>query len=491
MGTDRRTLLACCLVGGGLAGLALPPLGAPPLLWLALLPLWMAASSAHPLAGGALWGGAAVLVSHRWLLGLHPLEWIGVPLPLSLPLCLLLLGLISVLAAVLVGLWTRLAAVLDPRRPSSALLLCCSWGLAEVLLARGPLFWIGLGAAVLPGDRPLAGLARLVGAGGLAALQLAIGWCGWRCLASARRGRWLAGLLTALLLLHALGGLALAWLPADGGRRERVLVLQPAIPTREKFELRQRQWLRRQLELALQGASVAGADLVLLPEGAMGLEPELAGPAPVELISGGFRWQERGDRLEQRSALLRFAPGSLQAGSWLDKHRVVPLGEWLPLADLVRWSGLSAVGGVEPGPPSRLLARPAGAVAGAICYELSDGTSLAAAVRQGALWLLASANLDPYPPQLQRQYEALAQLRAIELARWLVSSANTGPSLLVDPSGVVRQRLAPGVPQQAVLEVAQRRDRTGYARWGDAPLLLLALAALLWRWRAGRSAGGL
>ncbi|WP_235300086.1 hypothetical protein [Synechococcus sp. GFB01] len=57
MGTDRRTLLACCLVGGGLAGLALPPLGAPPLLWLALLPLWMAAASDQPLAGGASGAG--------------------------------------------------------------------------------------------------------------------------------------------------------------------------------------------------------------------------------------------------------------------------------------------------------------------------------------------------------------------------------------------------------------------------------------------------
>ena len=81
---------------------------------------------------------------------------------------------------------------------------------------------------------------------------------------------------------------------------------------------------------------------------------------------------------------------------------------FLPFAGLARWSGLSAVGGVEPGPPSRLLRRPGGAVAGAICYELADGQALAAAVRQGAGWLLASANLDPYPLQLQGQYAALA-----------------------------------------------------------------------------------
>ena len=130
-----------------LAGLALPPLGMPPLLWLALVPLWALAGSALGAWGGALWGAAAVLVSHRWLLGLHPLDWIGVPGPLSLPLALLLLLLCALAGALLVALWVLLARRLDPRRFSSALLLAAGWGLVEVLLAKGPLFWLGLGAA--------------------------------------------------------------------------------------------------------------------------------------------------------------------------------------------------------------------------------------------------------------------------------------------------------------------------------------------------------
>ena len=502
MGSERRSTAAwgpvpdslagalAAALAGAAAGLALPPLGWPPLLWLALLPLWALAASPGPLLaarGGALWGMAAVLVSHRWLLGLHPLDWIGVPAPLSLPLCWLLLVACGGLGGLLVGLWAALASRLDPRWPSSALLLCCSWGLVEVALARGPLFWIGLGAAALPGDRALAGLAQLVGSGGLAALQLAIGWLGWRAWTARRPLSWLAVAAVVILLSHAGGAALLSALPADPARRERVLVLQPAIPTREKFSWIQRQRLQRQLALALQEGAAEGADLVLLPEGALGLEPELPQPAPLELISGGFRWQELGgsagqgggaERLVQRSALLRFGPAAIHAGSWLDKHRLVPLGEWVPFAGLARWSGLSAVGGVEPGPPSRLLRRPGGAVAGAICYELADGQALAAAVRQGAGWLLASANLDPYPLQLQGQYAALAQLRAIETGRWLVSSANTGPSLLVDPQGVVRQQLPAGLPARALLEVAPRRDLTPYGRNGDRPLALLTLMAL-------------
>ena len=59
-------------LAGVLAGLALPPWGCPPLLWCALVPLW--ALGPGP---ALLWGGAAVLVSHRWLLWLHPLDWVG------------------------------------------------------------------------------------------------------------------------------------------------------------------------------------------------------------------------------------------------------------------------------------------------------------------------------------------------------------------------------------------------------------------------------
>jgi apolipoprotein N-acyltransferase len=488
--------LAWILVGvsGLLAGLALPPLGCPPLAWLALAVLWAACAqgpSRQLLQGAALWGGLAVLLSHRWLLGLHPLDWIGVPLPLSLPLCGLLLLLCAGLGAALVASWAWLAARLAPQRCSTALLLSGLWGLAEVLLARGPLFWLGLGAAPLPHDRPLAGLAVLGGGGLLAAVQLLLGWGLWRVIAApaGRAGR-LALWLLLVLLLHGAGAALLAGQSSGGTASppavERVLVLQPAIPTREKQTRAARQQLALQLAQAMDEAPRQRADLLVLPEGALGLEPRLAQPAAVELLSGGFRWQEGRRGPEQRSALLRFAAGEWQASTAVDKHRLVPLGEWVPLASWWRWSGLSAVGGVEPGAPSRLLARPAGAVAVAICYEISDGHALAAASRAGATWLLASANLDPYPLMLQRQFAALAQLRAMENGRWLVSAANTGPSLLVSPQGRLAASLAPGRTALGLFQPQPRAALTPFARVGDAPLLGLVAAAGLARWGAGR-----
>lgn len=494
MGDDRQLRLWIAAASGLLAGAALPPLGQPPLLWIALAPLWALAQPETTQPGwrgrlpgcipvaGMLWGALAVLVSHRWLLALHPLDWIGVPGPLSLPICLALWCLCGLLGGGLVALWLALIARLGPGRLSTALVGAALWGLAEVGLAQGPLFWIGLGSVALPGDRPLAGLAAWIGAGGLAALQLLIGWGIWRLFQGSREGwpmgrlsRALALLLALVLAAHLAGGVALALAPG-GEAAERLLVLQPAIPTREKFSLKQQLGLRRQLLSALDHAGQHASTLVL-PEGALALGELLPAEAAVEVLSGGFR--QEGE--QQRSSLLRFAPGSSLPSQWVDKHRLVPLGEWVPGADLWRWSGLSAVGGLQSGPPSRLLRRPEGAVGVAICYELADGQALARATREGALWLLASANLDPYPLMLQRQFSALARLRAIETGRWLVSAANTGPSLLVDAAGRVQDQLPPGAPSLGVMEIRRRSALTPYVLWGELPLVLLLAMGLALR----------
>lgn len=482
MGDDRRFRVITALAGA-LAGLSLAPLGLPPLLWLALVPLW----GASPVGAG-LWGAAAVLVSHRWLLWLHPLDWIGVPGPLSLPICLALWLACGLAGGLLLSAWGWLVHRFGPRRLATALLASGLWGLAEVLLAAGPLFWIGLGTSPLPADRPLAGLAALGGSGFVAAVQLLIGWCCWRTLvapAASRRG-WGLGLLALLLFSHGLGWSQVRPERAERGEPFRVLVLQPAVPTREKFQPERQRDLLLQIARARQQAAVLGVPL-LLPEGTLVLGQAMP-EADAEVLSGGFRLEGE----ELRSSVLRFEPGAREASGWVDKARVVPLGEWVPLAGLWRWGGLSAVGGVEPGPPSRLLRRHGGNPAVAICYELASGEGLRQASAAGASWLLASANLDPYPALLRDQFTALAQLRAIEVGRWLVSSANTGPSLVIDSQGLVRAALPPGRPQLGVFKLERLKRSTTYQIWREAPLVLMILlggAGCIWfqRPRRGQS----
>jgi hypothetical protein len=128
---DRPNLASWlpALLGGVLAGWAMAPpawwplqLAAVPLLWLALALLWRQQARPGARRRSAAWGALAVIVSHRWLLALHPLDWIGVPLPLSLPICWLLLLFCGGLAALLLLIWSGLAPLVDADLPRAATL---------------------------------------------------------------------------------------------------------------------------------------------------------------------------------------------------------------------------------------------------------------------------------------------------------------------------------------------------------------------------------
>ena len=445
-------------LGGVLAGLA--PASAGPLLMLPALALLWSVADQRRAAG--LWGFLAVLVSHRWLLGLHPLTWMGVPALLSLPVAVSLWLLCAIAAALLLLLWSVLARRLTTGGgsswpPAAVLLLALVWAGVELALEGSPLFWIGVGGSVLPLDRPLAGLARWVGSGGLALVQLVWAWALWQIWC--QRGRRLRLWLSTVVLAHAVGALLLIP-PASVGELQ-IGVWQTAIPTREKFNAERQQRLNPSLLRALDEAKTLGAEVLVAPEGTLPSQwqPPASGLS-LPLISGGFRWV----RGEQRSSLLLAVPGRRVIQPLVDKHRLVPIGEWLPPLPAGASVGLSAVGGVQPGAASRLIDGLSPPAAAAICYEISDGRAQAAATADGAEWLLAVANLDPYPLPLQRQFLALAQLRAVETGRDLISAANTGPTALITANGTVQSLLQPGVEGVARATVKRRQRLTFYAR---------------------------
>ena len=491
MGNDRSLLMLRGLIGGVLAGLGLC-LSGPWWMLPALALLWSIVRS--PLAA-SLWAGLAVAISHRWLIALHPLTWLGVPAPLSLPLAVGVWLVCVLAAALLVAAWSCLARWLPGRCGiRQALVLSLVWGLSETLLARGPLFWIGVGGSALPGDRWLAGLAGWFGAGGLATIQLLLGWWLWQLWSVARsepgqRWRLLRWGVLALVVVHGLGVVAL--IGSVDRRTDHseaslpVALWQTAIPTREKFSDRRQAELPERLRQVMDSAQSGGAELLIAPEGTLPLKFPFAEDRGIPLISGGFRFVGG----QQRSSLLLLASSRQGTSSSIDKHRLVPLGEWMPSWPAL--AGLSAVGGLQPGEPSRFWRWGGPPAAVAICYEISNGSALAAAVADGAQWILAAANLDPYPLLLQRQFLALAQLRSLETARPLLSVANTGPTALIADRGVVEAQLPAMRPGLLPVQLDPQQGRTLYVLWRDWPLWVLLLVAVVSLWIRPRPGSGL
>ncbi|WP_241462957.1 MULTISPECIES: apolipoprotein N-acyltransferase [Prochlorococcus] len=472
------------LIGGGLAGLGLSSSfgGGIFAMSFGIALLW--SISSYPMAA-ALWGICVVLLSHCWLLDLHPLTWLGISPFASYLITFLIWSFCGLLGGFLVGLWSWLAKLLffkelqsDCLRSKflSAFILAAIWGLGEVVLAKYPFFWIGISSSFFPQDRLIGGLAAWFGAGGLTVIQLLIGWWIWQVsLLFDSRKTWERlfpiGLLV-IIVSHSMGWILLE--KETTASSYSASVWQTNIPTREKFLSSRLKRLPISLQHALDESKEIGSELMIAPEGTLPLGQKLLSPSPIKLLTGGFR-EVNG---KQRSSLLLINENQQTYSSFVDKHRLVPLGEWIPNLLSHSFKGLSAIGGLESGEPSRLFIWDGPPFAVAICYELSNGNALAKAVREGAQWLVSIANLDPYPIELQKQFLALAQLRSIEIGRDLISVANTGPTAFVSRSGVITQLISPNKEEVVKVSLPFSEKKTGYVKWGEKPLIITLFIAL-------------
>ncbi len=469
-------------VGGALAGISLSE-GNYIFMLLGISLLWPASKNPW---GGFCWGAMAILWSHKWLLFLHPLNWVGINSNLSLPITTLIWLFCGTFGGVLVFIWSALSSFLAPIRLRFlklenkfiyAVLLSTVWGLTEELLSRGPLFWMGIGPSLLPQDRYLAGLARWIGSGGLASITLLVGWWIWQLSIAFEARKTLKKLISLgvvyLSLAHLIGFILLLDSPTDSS--EKVAMWQTNIPIRQKFSQEEINALPLKVNRALTDANEMNASFLIAPEGTLPLDRSKIRDFPLKFLSGGFR-KINGSL---RSSLLVFYPGEHSFSDVLDKFRLVPLGEWIPALPNFLKNGLSAVGGIESGNPSRLLDWQGPSFAGAICYELSNGKAIAKAVNQGAKWILVIANLDPYPISLQRQFLSIAQLRSIETSKNLISVSNTGPTSLIKSNGRIETILEPNKELVKLVDLELNGKKTLYTYISDLPMILVIIISLI------------
>lgn len=123
-------------------------------------------------------------------------------------------------------------------------------------------------------------------------------------------------------------------------------------------------------------------------------------------------------------------------------------------------------------------------VAPAVCYESIYGEFMAKYIRNGAD-LIAIITNDGWWGDTPgyRQHENYGRLRAIETDRWVVRSANTGISCVIDPSGNV---IAPQPWDRVAVikqEVPANKSLTFYVQFGDLiSKAAIALTILLIGW---------
>ncbi|MBV2182189.1 MAG: apolipoprotein N-acyltransferase [Castellaniella sp.] len=477
---------------------------------------WGAPGPRQAAGYGWLFGLAQFSVGVYWLtISMH--EFGGLALPLSIAALLLFAAAMALYAAGACALTAWLcAAHKNPEQPSwrqilNAVAWAGAWTLFEWL--RGTLFtgftWLNVGYAHAEGM--FAAWAPFVGVYGLAWLSaFAAGAIALMARAKDTTHDRSAAAVIALALASGLLGIAWAHIQWTRPVGDPLLVrlVQPATPQSDKFDPA-RFLTAQERTLRLAGLPPKGPDdrpdLIVLPETVLPILQDqvpdpvwqswlaLAGRMNAALVLGLplHTRTATGDRYTNGATVIH--PGDTQPplvpGHWhYDKHHLVPFGEFIPPG--FHWFVRALkipLGDFNRGPlrqPPLLLDGQALAVD--ICYEDTFGEEIAASVRPddtgapGASILVNLSNLAWFGNTWAlRQHLWIARMRALETARPVIRSTNTGMTAAIDPTGEVRGMLDPAVPGVLDVEVQGTQGLTPYVRWGNGPILGWALLGLL------------
>lgn len=236
-----------------------------------------------------------------------------------------------------------------------------------------------------------------------------------------------------------------------------------------------------------------GAQLVLWPESSTpflfeedppgaAMVRTLAQQAQVPILFGSDQIERGRPDKYYNSAFLVRADGT--TGGVYRKMHLVPFGEYVPLQRLLFFAAplTEQSGTFSAGLTPELLTVDGHPISVAICYEVVYSNLVRQFVVHGSE-LLATITNDAWFGQTSApvQHFQQASMRAIENGRYLVRSANTGISGIVDPYGRVVAQTPIFQPAVLVGEARYLRTSTFYSRHGDilAYASALATAALV------------
>lgn len=328
MGKPWKYAYWLALLSGMAAGLAPEPVNAWPLMWVALVPLWIMVVSTRPITWqvnlrngllGACWGLGYYGVVLIWITGLHPLTWMGVPWLASVAIALFAWVVVTGWGMVWSATWASVLGWMSGWMFSSSshihqpmviaslrvLVATALWCAIDWLWSHGFLYWPSLAFTQSPDNLwilqlgqwsgPTTVTASILGVNGFLAegcllwkthqainrlrsnptpadpLQPNVTQCNSRnALRDSSAKRCGAIALSIFLGLHVIGGI-LYYQPLTSSSHEALTIgiVQGNVPTRIKLY---EEGLRRAFKGYTQGyidLVNQGVDAVVTPEGAI------------------------------------------------------------------------------------------------------------------------------------------------------------------------------------------------------------------------------
>lgn len=474
---------ASCLVVAAVAG-AVTATGFPP-ADLAVLGvvgaaagLWIAARSAT--AGSATLHGLA-----------YSLAFYAVLFSWSARFGLVAYGVLVVIQAVF---WIPVAIVASrmPRRSPLVwvAVVTSTWGVVEAARGRMPLGgfeWGQLG--VTAHSSPLGSAAAIVGTLGTTALLVAVAAA--IVVVADRRDapvpRRLAPLVVVGIVAVATAAFgSITWTQPSGMLAVAVVQADPVCPGEYSVDCPgERQELLRRLGTAT-AALPQDLDLVVWGEGTLSAPTpneagdavvEQLGPLPAPLLAG-VTSPASTHQFYNRNVLYDTEGQVLGAYT---KRQPVPFGEYVPARQ--RLGGIAEVGRLVPrdmvrGDGPRWLELDTAALGTLSSWEVTFSRLAREAGRHGDALVVVTTQSTYERAAVSDQLLRTAQMRALELQRPVIVAATTGRSAVIDPSGRRHGTTRLYGADTLVETVQMRQGTTPFVRYGDTPVVVLALATL-------------
>ena len=425
-----------------------------------------------------------------WISNLIPassarMPWLMVPAVIVLVLYLSLYpALFAIMLASLTRRWGRIALAAAP----------ALWALTELARSRGELgfSWgiISSALAIHPGA--IQGLS-LYGPFGLSLVVVLVNLL--LATALCHRSRRVKGIASMALVLLVAGHLA--WGKYEIGRVEKegsgpsvtVAAVQPNVDLAIKWKKEYRDSVFSQIDHLTQEAAKQGAKLIIFPETSAPVSFRFSGfyrellrasayRAGAELLIGHIDHESRDEEWRSFNAASLFeSDGTIQAT--YGKVNLLQFGERIPFSQYIPFLSKLDFGQANflPGEKAVIFESSAGRFGVLICYESTFSHYAREYVMGGADFLVNITNDGWFGSRRGAlQHAETAILRAVENRVTLYRSANTGVSMVVEPTGKVPKRIGLDVPGTITHEGYRSTRPPFYTRHGH--LLFAVMAAL-------------
>jgi len=489
----KRLILA--VISGLLTAAAHPPVGAWPLAWVALIPLLFALEGARgrdAFVIGLVSGFTFFVADVYWVVN-SMYYYGGVSLWISVPV----MCAMAALLACYIGFFGLFASATSGLPVLARLVaVAAAWTSLEFL--RGHVFtgfpWSLLAYTQM--DRlALIQVADITGVWGISFLIVMVNFAAFLVIGAfvlkGRRGLGTVPITGVLVTAALVVGVVVYGMVrinqvdsgAAGWRKVRVAAVQGSIDQSKKWDAAFRSQTVDIYRELTRHASEDGARLIVWPETAV---PFFLGRDKAETAAVTGAAKAAGRYVLTGSPAYTYNPQTRQTqlynSAWLidpsgemvgryDKTHLVPFGEYVPLRGFLPFiTKLTAgIGDFSEGAGPLPIRFESSAIGVLICYEAIFPEIAAAQVRNGAEILVNITN-DAWFGASSAPYQHLGMtvMRAVENRSWLVRSANTGFSAVVDPAGRIVKQTALFEKAVITADVGMRSGPTAfYTRFTD------------------------